>query len=80
MLLLKNIAKNKGTIEADYYPENGKVFGHIVLNALTGAVLTLSEPTNFDGLQSMYSSHAVFALKKMALEDSALKEYRVMWY
>lgn len=77
MLHLKNIAINETMAEADFYPEGGTAFGHIVVDVAHEEIV---EITHVPGYEIIYPEHAKRQLIRMAKDDNPRPEYRVMWY
>ncbi len=79
MLRLKNIRKNNGAIQADYFPENAKEQGFLSVDCNTGEILD-SEITSYDEPFNGYLAHAAQALARIAKADTVPEEQLVMWY
>lgn len=77
MLRLKKIKIGSEYAEADFYPEDSQVAGHIVVNLSNEEVLTC---TDVSGYGASYRGHAAQRLVKMAREKDARTECLVMWY
>jgi len=77
MLRLKNIQFQNNVAEADFYPENSKEAGHIVVNLETKEVISCEEVPGFG---ESYRGHAKWHLIRMANEGATAKEQTVMWY
>lgn len=81
MVVLKNIQKNNSrkSIEADYYPDDGKDFGHIVVDYLSGDILSVTEN---DGTPWKASAvgHARSELVKISGFEILPKQRTVCWY
>ena len=77
MLRLKNIKIENGIAEADFYPENSKVAGHIVVDILNETMVSCK---TVPGFGESYEGHAKLHLIKMAKENVAVSERIVMWY
>ena len=79
MVTLRNIKKNHEIIECDFYPENCKEAGHIVVNTNTRKVISKVLPKGYEGSIS-YASHAFFKLLDLVGEEKFRDKYVVMWY
>ena len=78
MLVLRNISKSNNTIEADFYPEDGKEYGHIKVDLLTGKYISITLAKGYENSTS--PSHARRELIAMANLAELPKERMVMWY
>ena len=45
MVVLRNIVRDnfKKIIEADYYPDGGNLFGHVVVDMTTGEIISMTQ-------------------------------------
>ena len=77
MLRLKNIRITDKMAEADYYPEDSKQCGHIVVDLVTQETVTCDD---VPGYWEMYPGHAKWHLIRMAAAGETDKERLVMWY
>ena len=77
MLRLKNIKIGNGRAEADFYPEDSKRAGHIVVSLETKEIIICDE---VPGYGESYRSHAKQHLIKMAKDNITATERTVMWY
>ena len=77
MLLLKNIRIGNGKAEADFYPEDSKNAGHIVVSLESKEIISCVDAP---GYGESYRGHAKQNLIKMAKENNKAKERKVMWY
>lgn len=77
MLLLKNIRIGKGKAEADFYPEDSKKAGHIVVSLESKEIISCED---VHGYGESYRGHAKQHLIKMAKENNNATERKVMWY
>ena len=77
MLHLKNIRIKSEYAEADFYPEDSQVAGHVVVDLSSEEVLTC---TDGSGYGASYRGHAAQRLVEMAREKDARTECLVMWY
>ena len=77
MLRLKNIRIGNEFAEADFYPEDGSEFGHVIVNLLDGGIDFCVEVSGFG---PSYSAHARQHLVKLAREQDTRNECLVMWY
>lgn len=76
MLRLKNIKIGNGKAEADFYPEESKKPGHIVVS-LDSKEIVVCE--GVPGYGESYLGHAKQHLIKMAKENNKATERTVMW-
>lgn len=77
MLRLKNIRINNTTAEADFYPEDDQLFGHIII-ALDAEEIATCE--NVPGYGESYKTHAMYRLLQMVKDKDMRTECLVMWY
>ena len=77
MLRLKNIKIEGNKAEADFYPEDSKEAGHIVVDLDAEEVVSCKDVS---GYGESYRGHAKMALIKMAKENNTTTERTVMWY
>ena len=77
MLQLKNIRIENGMAEADFYPEDSKTAGHIVVD-LKNEMVVFCE--SVPGFGESYVGHAKLHLIKMAKQKITATERLVMWY
>ena len=77
MLRLKNIKIGSEYAEADFYPEDGRKFGHVVVDLSDGEIKSC---IGVPGYGASYSGHARQRLVKMAKENDSRRECLVMWY
>ena len=77
MLRLKNIRIGSEYAEADFYPEDSQIAGHVVANLSTGEIESCIE---ISGYGDSYKGHALQRLIKMAKENDLRTECTVMWY
>ena len=78
MLVLRNINKKDNIIEADFYPEDGKEYGHIKVDLITGKYISLDLAKGYE--HSTCPSHAKRELIAMAKMEEFPVERVVMWY
>lgn len=76
MLRLKNVKINNEVAEADFYPEDSKICGHIVVSLSSEELISSEE---VDGYGLSYSGHARQRLIRMAKEGDTRSECLVMW-
>ena len=76
MLRLKNVKIGSEYAEADFYPEDGREFGHVVVDLSGGEIASCTE---VPGYGASYSGHARQRLMKMAKENDHRSECLVMW-
>lgn len=77
MVLLKRIKINGGIAEADFFPEDSKVCGHVTVDLDTE---DFTETISVDGYDLGYASHAARELVRISKEDSIPEKRTVMWY
>lgn len=81
MVVLRNIQRtdSKKRIEADYYPDGGNDYGHIVVDFSSGDILSVTE---FDGIpwKSSAVGHARSELVKISGFEVLPKKRTVCWY
>lgn len=77
MLRLKNIRIGNGKAEADFYPEDSKRAGHIVVSLESKEIVSCED---VPGYGESYRGHAKLHLIKMAKENNTATERTVMWY
>lgn len=79
MLKLRNLRKSENTIEADFYPEDSKQAGHVVVDLKTEEITDYTAPEGYEKYR-WYATHARQTLMELAEQDSLPEEYLVMWY
>lgn len=81
MVILRNILKNnnQNKIEADYYPDGGNDYGHIVVDFSTGDILSVTENGGIPWKGSAVG-HARSELMKISSLDVLPKQRTVCWY
>lgn len=77
MLRLKNVKIGSEYAEAEFYPEDGRDAGHIVVRLSDGEISSCNE---VPGYGASYIGHARQRLVKMAKENDQRAECLVMWY
>lgn len=77
MVRLKNIQFCDGIAEADYYPEEGLVKGHLVVDLESEEIQSFERAGVFG---DSYLGHARARLVEMYKEGIARKECLIMWY
>lgn len=77
MLRLKNIKISNDIAEADFYPEDQEVSGHIVVDLQTEEIQSIQ---HVPGYEFMYPGHAAGKLIDMAEKHDESSESLVMWY
>lgn len=77
MLRLRNIKIKNNRAEADFYPEDSKTCGHVVVDLSSGEIISAVEVPDYG---ASYSGHARQRLVRMAKENDARPECLVMWY
>lgn len=76
MLRLKNIKIANGKAEADFYPEDSNIAGHIVVNLESKMIESCED---VPGYGESYRGHTKQHLIKMAKEGITATERTVMW-
>lgn len=81
MVVLRNILKDsiRQIIEANYYPDGGEEFGHIVVDLSTGEIVYVTEKDGAPWRRSAVG-HARSELMKMASLDTMPEKRTVCWY
>lgn len=79
MVRLKNIKNSKGIAKCDFYPEDSKTPGHLVIDANTAETLHVDMPEGYEW-RGTYVIHTKNALLEVIKEDSIPDERLVMWY
>ena len=74
MVVLKNIAKNKDSISADYYPEGKDVKGFMEISKVDGKTI------RHDVASAFVASHVKRELERLANIEEPPKEKKVYWY
>ena len=77
MVRLKNIKIEGKVAEADFYPEDSKVCGHVVVDL---EKCKLTEYRDVPGFGESYRGHTLWRLIRMAKENDKRTECLVMWY
>lgn len=77
MLRLKNVKIGSEYAEADFYPEDGPKFGHVVVNLSDGEIASC---VDVPGYGASYGGHARQRLVEMAKKKDTRSECLVMWY
>ena len=77
MVRLKNIKIGDKVAEADFYPEDSDISGHMVVDLETREITDFRDVPGF-GVS--YRGHAFWRLIKMAKENDKRTECIVMWY
>lgn len=77
MLRLKNVKIGSEYAEADFYPEDGKEAGHVIVDLSSGEI---DSCTRVPGYGASYEGHARQRLVEMAKKNDTRSECLVMWY
>ena len=80
MVVLRNIMRNfeKGIIEADYHPDGGDLFGHVVVDIKTGEIISMTEIVGIAWRSAL--AHARRGLADLS-ETAVLPEKKtIYWY
>ena len=77
MVRLKNIKIEGRVAEADFYPEDSKVCGHVVVDLENRRITDFHDVPGFG---ESYRGHAFRQLIRMAKENDKRTECLVMWY
>ena len=77
MLRLKNISIAGNTAEADFFPEDGAAYGHIVVDLESEEIIHIDHAS---GYEMIYPGHARKQLVHMAKSNDCRSECTVMWY
>lgn len=78
MLILKNITRNNGIIEADYYTESSEKPGHIAVDIKTGKSIKLNLSPGDEN--STAPAHALMNLRRLSTLEKLPVEKKVFWY
>jgi hypothetical protein len=78
MVRLKNLKKNKNTIECDFFPEDSNNPGHISVYIPSGLVIGCSYPDGYEWCLN-HANHAKSELLKLAGENELPNEKLIMW-
>ena len=78
MLTLRNIKRTNNIIEADFYPEGEKVFGHVVVDLNTEKIITFTNPEGYK--YSTCPLHAKYELLRMKDLKEFPEKRVVLWY
>ena len=79
MVRLKNIQNNEGIAKCDFYPEDSKKPGRLVVDINTEKTLRADMPEGYEW-RGTYVVHAKKALLEAIKEGSIPEERLVMWY
>ena len=77
MVRLKNIRIANGIAEADFYPEESTIGGHLVVDVAAYKIISCKE---VPGYGESYKGHAKLHLIRMAEQNDTATERTVMWY
>lgn len=77
MLRLRNVKIGSEYAEADFYPEDGQEFGHVVVDLSSWEIAFCAE---VPGYGPSYKSHARQRLVEMSKKNDIRSECLVMWY
>ena len=77
MVRLKNIKIANGIAEADFYPEESTIAGHIVVDVTSHEIISCKE---VPGYGESYKGHSKWHLIRMAKANETATERTVMWY
>lgn len=78
MIVLKEIKMSQNRIEADYYPENENVCGHISIGLPKGDTIELIPARGYE--HTTCASHAKMELLRLAKLERIPREKTVVWY
>ena len=80
MVVIKNIKRNfeKNTIEADYYPDGGNLFGHVVVDIITGEIISMTEIEGIAWRSAL--GHARQGLVILSKADVLPEKKTICWY
>ena len=80
MVVLRNIIRNleKGIIEADYHPDGGDLFGHIVVDIKTGEIISMTEIEGIAWRSAL--GHARQGLVILSKADVLPEKKTICWY
>ena len=77
MVRLVNIKMDGKVAEADFFPEDSQVAGHIWVDLETGNTI---DCIDVHGYGASYRAHARLGLARMAKEGDTRSECLIMWY
>ena len=77
MRISKNIKINNCYAEADFFPEDTKIPGHIIVDLQSEEIFFIRDVQKYE---FMYPGHAIKKLIQMAKENDTRTECIVMWY
>ena len=80
MVVLKNIVRDniKKIIEADYYPDGGNLFGHVIVDMITGEIISMTEIQGIAWRSAL--AHARQGLEKLANVSVLPEKKTICWY
>jgi hypothetical protein len=77
MVYLKNIKIGEDIAEADYSPEDSKIYGHIVVDLKNEKIIRYDDVLDYG---RGYPAHAFWKLRDMYKKHETDTECLVMWY
>ena len=90
MVILRNVQKNNGIIECDYYPETSNDPGHIVYDYINDKIIEkVYSKSDWDGDMKPYFYYASRVLERITTRECYKQEfvsgefrdeYRGFWY
>lgn len=78
MVVLRNIERKKDTIEADFYPEDSKEAGHVVVDIESKKIISKVDVKGYEFFS--YAHHAKNGLIDLIEKEELPEKYIVMWY
>ena len=78
MLTLRNIKRTNNIIEADFYPENENVYGHVVVDLDTEDIISYTQAKGYE--HSTCPTHALYELLRMKDLKEFPEKRVVLWY
>ena len=79
MVRVTGIKRTGATIEADYFPENEKEAGHIILDRKSGEVVEVKQTKMDMGIHT-YAAHAASLLRKILKDEEIPPVMSSVWY
>ena len=78
MITLRNIKRTNNIIEADYYPENENVFGHVAIDLNTKEIISNVDAEGYEN--TTCATHAKYELLRMKDLKEFPEKRVVLWY
>lgn len=78
MVILRNIKRNENLIEADYFPDGGNLFGHLVVDTISGKLVSYTDIPGISYRGALH--HGKRRLLKIKDLNPLPVEEKEMWY